>query len=243
MTDALWEYVECPDCKGRPVVSSRPATSSQFDGPRPMASLPVCQTCNGDGRVRQLAGDPREKRLSEPHIWPLMDLVRDLQSHGLKVPNVDPDDGGTQATVLFLSETPGPKAVNSDYVSRDNPDPSARNMGKALDAAGFSRTDVVLWNVVPYCVSTATENRNASGAQIREAAIHTQAFINRLPKLRAVVFCGRQAQRAAQYLKLPPEVRAPRTFHSGAQSYNHSRCRDHILATFKEARELTSSPM
>jgi hypothetical protein len=54
-------------------------------------------------------------------------------------------------------------------VSRDNPDPSAKNIGEVLDAAGFARSDVLLWNVVPYCVSTETQNRNATAAHIREA--------------------------------------------------------------------------
>src|SRR3982074_2124679 len=58
------------------------------------------------------------------------------------------------------------RAVVSGFVSRDNPDPSAKNMGKVLDAAGFARWDVFLWNVVPYCVSTETQNRNATAAHI-----------------------------------------------------------------------------
>jgi hypothetical protein len=77
--------------------------------------------------------DTREDRLNDPHVRALMDLVRDLRSRGLDVPNVDPNDGGVNAQVLILLETPGPKAVASRFVSRDNPDPSARNLGRVLD--------------------------------------------------------------------------------------------------------------
>jgi hypothetical protein len=100
--------------------------------------------------------DTREDRLNDPHVGPLMGLVRDLRSRGLDVPNVDPNDGGVNAKVLILLETPGPKAVASRFVSRDNPDPSARNLGRVLDDARLARADVVLWNVVPQCVSCAT---------------------------------------------------------------------------------------
>jgi hypothetical protein len=81
--------------------------------------------------------DPREAQLHDPHVLPLMNVVRDLRAQGLIVPNVDPNDGGVNARVLVLLETPGPKAVASGFVSRDNPDPTARNLGLVLDEAGL----------------------------------------------------------------------------------------------------------
>ena len=181
--------------------------------------------------------DPREDRLAEPHVRPLMALVHGLRARGLEVPNVDPNDGGANATALFLLESPGPRAVTSYFVSRDNPDPSAKNLSVELDIAGFARAEVLLWNVVPHCVSTKEQNRNASPAQVREAIPDTQAFLDCLPALRVVVFCGRRAQRAQQLLRLRDTVTALSTFHPGAMSYNHLRCREDIRATFKQARE------
>ena len=167
-----------------------------------------------------------------------MALVRELRSRGHAVPNLDPKDGGVNATVLFLLESPGPKAVRSGFISRDNPDPSAKNMSKELKAAGFKRSEVVLWNVVPYCVSTSLKNRNASAAQIRDAAPDTQAFIDALPRLRVVVFCGRRAQRAYRHLRLPAGVEAVKTFHTGAMAYNRQHCRADIQAAFAHASAL-----
>jgi hypothetical protein len=51
-----------------------------------------------------------------------------------------------------------------------------------------------------------------------------------------VILCGRKAQLAKPYLRLLPGVRLLETFHTGAMSYNHKTKRDHIRATFEEAR-------
>jgi len=185
--------------------------------------------------------DERDGRLNEPHVKPLMDLVSRLRSRwDSGVPNVDPNDGGVNAKVLFLSETPGPKAVKSGYVSRDNGDPSAQHAGEALDSAGFPRSDYVRWNVVPYYVSTEDKNANATPRQIHAAADATQAFIGLLRNLRVVVFCGLQAHKAIPDLVLPPGVQTLATYHCGAMSWNQARCRKHILETFKRARELAT---
>jgi hypothetical protein len=161
-----------------------------------------------------------------------MRLVEGMRSRGLSVPNIDPEDGGIAARVLCLLESPGPKAVGSTFVSRDNPDPSARNMGRLLDQAGIARSEVVLWNVVPWCVSTVDQNRNATVADIVAAAFDTQTFLEALLQLRAVVFCGRRAQRVIGLLRVPPGVRAFATFHTGAMAYNQTPLRAHMHATF-----------
>jgi uracil-DNA glycosylase len=121
-----------------------------------------------------------------------MNVVRDLRAQGLIVPNVDPNDGGVNARVLVLLETPGPKAVASGFVPRDNPDPTARNLGLLLDDVGFLRSDVVTWNVgAIYCLSTADKNRSASLAEIRESLPALQAFCRSTTKA-----CGRSVLRA-----------------------------------------------
>tara|TARA_B100001105_G_C22124866_1_gene329122 strand:+ start:8 stop:568 length:561 start_codon:yes stop_codon:yes gene_type:complete len=183
--------------------------------------------------------DVRLDRLDEEHVRPLMSIIRSIRERGLRVPNVDPEDGGTGAVALFLLETPGPKAVNSDFISRDNDDPSARNMRTELARAGFARSEVVLWNVVPHCLSTEAKNKNATSGEIRASLPDTQRFIDALPGLRVVVFCGRKAQRARPRLRLPAGLHALDTFHPGAMAYNHQRCRQDIAEKFGKARELS----
>ena len=139
----------------------------------------------------------------------------------------------------FSLKSPGPRAVGTRFISRDNPDPSACNMGKALDATGFVRSDVLLWNVVPYSISTVDRNKNATPSQIRLAAPDTQDFLNLLPELRAVTFCGRRAQLAEPYLSI--KAQTFRTFHPGARAYNRLVCRDDMHGTFKAVNSLISN--
>jgi hypothetical protein len=182
----------------------------------------------------------REDRLSDPHVLPLMEVVHGLRARGLDVLNVDPNDGGVNARVLFLLDTPGPRAVGSRYVSRDNPDPTAKNMGRSWDIACFDRSDAVLWNVVPYCVSTVDRNGKTTVAQVCASVPDTQAFVDQLRRLAVVVFCGRKAQRAIGLLRLPVHVQVLKTWHTGDQAYNRPAYRADIHETFKQARRLIS---
>ncbi len=174
---------------------------------------------------------------------PLIELVRHWEEKNpeRKFPYVDPCDGGVEAKVLFLQHTPGRKAVGTGFVSRDNPDPTARNAGKALDYAGFERADYVRWNVVPYYISTRDKDGKATTRQIHEAAPYTQAFIDKLRNLCVVVLCGRKAQEQVGDLKLRNGVEKLCTFHCGAQSFNNHAQREHILATFKNAHDLMNA--
>jgi uracil-DNA glycosylase len=187
-----------------------------------------------------IGSDPRLARLDEPHVRPLMDLLGSWETAGRSFPNIDPMNGGVNAKVLFLQETPGPGAVRTGFVSRSNRDPTAQNAGKALDQAGFAWTDYLRWNVVPYYISSG-RNANASGDQIREAAHYAQAFLDVLTKLRVVVFCGLQAQKQIKFLRLRPGVAVLTTWHCGAQSFNHADKREEIFATFREAYKLMNT--
>ena len=190
--------------------------------------------------IERCEDDPRLHMLDQEHVAPLTKLIGALRDKGFGVPNVDPYDGGVNARALFLLESPGPRAVQSGFIARDNPDPSARNMARSLDQAGFLRQDVLLWNVVPHCNSDETRNQNVTLRQVREAIPHTQAFIGQLKKLKVIVFCGLKAQRAIRYLNIPENVEVLMTFHPGARAYNQPPLRDHIHRTFRLASRLIS---
>ena len=181
--------------------------------------------------------DAREGRLAEPHVAPLTRLISEWRERDhLDVPNVDPNDDGVDARLLVLLELPGPRAVGTGFVSRDNPDPSARNIGRLLDDAGFTRGEVLLWNVVPYCVSTFDRNRNASPSQIIDAIPKTHAFIERVRDLRVIIFGGRRAQIARLHVPVGAGVTCIETFHPGARAYNRAELRAHMHAAFARAR-------
>jgi uracil-DNA glycosylase len=177
--------------------------------------------------------DVRERRramLGLTHMIKLTRFAAKLRERR-PVPDFDPCDGGVNAQVLFFLDTPGPEAVKSEFVSSNNPDPTAENMGDAWKQAGLKRCHVLLWNVVPHYVS-----KDTTDAQVREAIPDTQAFIDKLRNLKVVVFCGHKALMAKKHLRLPPSVVALSTCHTGAMAYNHYK-RD-IHDTFRTASRL-----
>ena len=104
----------------------------------------------------QIRGE-RLSGLFAPHITGLTRFVeelRQMKGTDFHIPYFDPHDGGVQAKVLFLLEAPGPKAKGSGFVSRDNPDETAKNVRTMSREAGLNRTDFVIWNVCPWYVGT-----------------------------------------------------------------------------------------
>lgn len=84
----------------------------------------------------------RMGELRAPHIAPLTAFVEELRAEagsGAQVPYFDPWDGGIEATTLFLLEAPGRMAVFSRFVSRDNPDETAKNFFELNVEAGIDR--------------------------------------------------------------------------------------------------------
>ena len=155
--------------------------------------------------------DNRLAMLSEPHIAPLTRFVEELKkelSPGIGVPYFDPLDGGITARLLLVLETPGPKAVGTNFVSRNNPDKTARNTLNILENAGIKRRDTVLWNVTPWNLSSKEKNKNASMSETRRGIPYLLRLIRLLPNLEAIVLCGNPAKKAAQDIRTSTSLRA-----------------------------------
>ncbi len=133
------------------------------------------------------------------------------------IPDFDPADGGITAKVLVLLEAPGPKATQ--YVSRDNPDPTARNIKSALEAAGVPRADTCLWNVVPFYIGRDDRTciRAAKQSDISIGAPFVLRLIDAMPNIRSVVLLGRKAQRVAAHR---PDLKVLQSWHPSGQSLN-----------------------
>ena len=84
----------------------------------------------------------REARLKDlrlPHSAPLVNFVESLRARtgrGTSIPYFDPHDGGTNAECLLLLEAPGKKAVESQFISRNNPDETAKNLWLFTESSG-----------------------------------------------------------------------------------------------------------
>lgn len=172
--------------------------------------------------VPKLLGDPRaraERRhaLDGPHMAPFVTFVAALRhelGEGYAVPDFDPWDGGTMAEVLFLLEAPGARAVASGFISRNNPDETAKNLLEISRSAGIDRRRTVLWNAVPWYIGTGTRIRAATRVDVAAGAPSLARLLDLLPHLRAVVLVGRSAQRAEPAIRaLRPDLRVFRSPH------------------------------
>lgn len=167
----------------------------------------------------KLLGSPearatRRAQLAESHMRPLAAFVERLRvlHPSFSIPDFDPWDGGTAAEVLFLLEAPGPKAIASGFISRNNPDETAKNFFELNRAAGLDRRRTATWNIVPWYVGSGTKIRAVRSADIAEAIASLRELLTLLPKLGAVVLVGQKAQGAERHVKaVAPNTRI---FHS-----------------------------
>lgn len=124
------------------------------------------------------------------------------------IPYFDPFDGGTRADCLFLLEAPGPKAVSSQFISRDNPDETAKNIFLLCREAGIHRRRTVLWNVVPWYIGTEKKIRPANARDLGAAALVLVELAALLPTLHTVVLLGNKASTAKSSIaELLPQAR------------------------------------
>ena len=157
-------------------------------------------------RLRATLADPevlaeRAAARRAPHILPLTQWVEELRRRHDVVPDVDPFDGGIGARVLLLLETPGPGSAPLRFVSRDNPTGTAANIRRFCEAAGLARTEMVLWNTVPWLIhEPGARNRPPRRGEIAAGLANLPAFLACLPRLRVAVLAGRVAAEARPLL-------------------------------------------
>ncbi len=184
----------------------------------------------------------RRAMLHEAHIKPLAQYVRYVQKQvgaAYKLPDFDPCDGGINAKALFLLETPGRKAHGSTFVSRNNPDPTARNLCQLLAEAGIPRGDTIIWNIVPWYIGTETNIRPAGTRHIQEAMPYTLGLLRLLPHLRVLVLVGKKAQSAAATFRTHTHLPLIETPHMSATNLNtRPDMRAAILAHFRQVGAL-----
>lgn len=141
----------------------------------------------------------RLARIFEPHISPLTAFVEAIRKEtGLvrEIPYFDPLDGGINAKCVFLFEAPGPRAVYSGFISRNNPDESAKNFFELNQQASLPREITISWNIVPWYIGSGTKIRPANKNDIDKGKKYLLKFLSLLPNLRIIVLGGKKAQKA-----------------------------------------------
>jgi hypothetical protein len=99
---------------------------------------------------------------------PLRDFVQSLRNEigpEARIPDFDPWDGGTAAEILFLLEAPGAKALFSGFISRNNPDETAKNFFELNAQAGIPRERTITWNIVPWYIGSGSRIRPANNRE------------------------------------------------------------------------------
>jgi uracil-DNA glycosylase len=146
-----------------------------------------------------MAIQSRLAAISKPHILPLTNFVETIRKEtgfNREIPYFDPLDGGINAKCLFLFEAPGPRAVYSGFISRNNPDESAKNFFELNQQAGLPREITISWNIVPWYIGSGSKIRPANKNDIDEGKKYLLNFLSLLPNLRIIVLGGRKAQKA-----------------------------------------------
>jgi hypothetical protein len=153
----------------------------------------------------------RKGLISSPHVAPLTVFVHTLREKmgaEYDIPYFDPLDGGVMADCLFLLEAPGPQAIATGFVSRNNPDETAKNFLELLAAAGIDRRRTVLWNIVPWYIGSGTKIRPATVRDLGAAAPALTELLQLLPNLSTVVLVGGKASLARSDVeRLAPGLR------------------------------------
>lgn len=154
-----------------------------------MSGPPLLNDSDEQATRRALAG--------APHVA-MLDGVRALAAAGgRRVPGFDPLDGGADARMLLLLETPGAGASGDGWVSQDNATPTGANLRRFLGEAGIARRDIVIWNVVPWIVHEGGRNRPLRRGEIRDGLTLLAPLLARLPELVVAVLAGAPARAAA----------------------------------------------
>jgi uracil-DNA glycosylase len=181
----------------------------------------------------------RQAQLHESHIAPLTEFIEALRHEcgpDMSIPDFDPWDGGIDAEILYLLEAPGPQAVASGFISRNNSDETAKNFFELNAAAKIPRKRTVTWNVVPWYIGNSKAIRAAKRTDLEQGVHLLPKLLSLLPRLRAVVFVGRKAEYAREtIMEQLPNVKIFYCPHPSPQCLNTNPAnRQRILDVLRE---------
>lgn len=191
--------------------------------------------------------NPDERRarnalLEQPHVAPLTAFVHRLRQKmgpDYGIPHFDPFDGGVGAEILYLLEAPGRKAVQAGFISRNNPDETAKNFFLLNAEAGIDRALTVSWNIVPWYIGTGSKIRSATSSDINLGIQSLSELMGLLSNLRSIVFIGAKAAKARPLVAtLKPSLSMFESPHPSPLFVNNAQGnRDRIAAVLRQVAQ------
>ena len=157
----------------------------------------------------------------------LADIVKRIRNeNGLttEVPDFDPSNGNERAKYLFLLEAPGAKAVESGFISLDNPDQTAANFRQLLDEAGIARSEIALWNIVPWYIGNKefSKIRSAKGSDVEQGSATIRDICKEIKNLKAIILVGGAARKAHVRLSTFCDCNIYSIHHPSPKVFNNS---------------------
>lgn len=166
-------------------------------------------------------------KIYDEHVAPLnkfVDTLRDEMGNQFQIPYFDPLDGGINAKVLFLLEAAGPKAVYSGFISRSNPDETAKNFYLINEEMGIKRELTAIWNIVPWYIGDGNKIRPANRDDVSRGCRTLKNLLPHFKSLKAIVLVGGKSRSARGVIEeLAKNVSIFETHHPSPMFINRSK--------------------
>ena len=167
------------------------------------------------------------------------------------VPDFDPDGGSEASRFLFLLEAPGPKSLpgkGSGRISIDNKDGTAKRFKEQLSSCGFKKSEIVVWNIVPWYLGDHKGIASASARDIKEAVSYLDELLSIMIDLEYVILVGQKARDSLVYLSSHDRFTIVGLHHPSNQSFRIDRRQQFtdeniaVLKRIKNAAQQTAPP-
>jgi uracil-DNA glycosylase len=156
------------------------------------------------------------------------------------MPYFDPLDGGIEARVLILLESPTRSGPYPRFASRDNRSPTQVNLNQCLEQSGLTRKESVLWNAYPWLPDKFGAHRTLPIASITKGMLALTSVLKMLPNIEVAVLAGSLARKASSMIcRYISCIEIIETFNPSPKSLSVDRSRrDHIIDALKSAKLL-----
>ncbi len=171
-----------------------------------------------------------------------VEKIRQEQGLTNEVPGFDSDNGNEVAKYLFVLEAPGRMAVKSGRLSPENNDPTARKFKEQLLKARIDKSEIVLWNIVPWYLGENGKIRSAKTSDVNVCFEYLDNLIARLKELECIVLVGSAARKAHVHLSHKTNLRVLSCHHPSPKVMNTSDEKDkENVEVFKAMKRLSET--